>query len=126
VLVPLPPELPAPVAQATPAQVEPTPAQVEPTPAQVELTPALPEPPVRAKVLPKPVKAAGAPGLLPEVARRIERIERSLSKAEAAGEDVSSIRRELAVVRERLKQASPADAERLQFRLIDLETETAP
>jgi len=122
--------------QPTAVVVTPPPKRVEeppsPPPAKVEAPPPAPTPvvavePVKpVKALPKPVKTAAVTGLPTEIARRIERIERNLSKAEAAGDDMSSIRRELTVVRERLKNASAADAERLQFRLIDLESETAP
>lgn len=73
-----------------------------------------------------PPVSASASSLPLEVAQRIERIEKNLIKAEASGDDVSGIRRELTRVRERLKTASPADAERLQFRLMDLELETTP
>ncbi|MBL8939118.1 MAG: serine/threonine protein kinase [Archangium sp.] len=57
---------------------------------------------------------------------QLRRIEANLAQAEARGEDISSLRREVALVRKKLSTASTSDLERLSFRLNDLEAESAP
>ena len=99
------------------------PVEVMPAPVAAPSPTARPRPVVTAA--PVTAKPASRPAASP-LERRLGRIEANLAQAEARGEDVSSMRRELSLVRKKLATASAADLERLAFRLSDLEAESAP
>ncbi|MDX2013282.1 MAG: serine/threonine-protein kinase [Myxococcaceae bacterium] len=67
-----------------------------------------------------------APTARATLEKTLRRIEANLGRAEAQGEDVSSQRREVVLVRKKLATASPDEVERLTFRLGELEAESAP
>lgn len=126
-------------AEPTPAPVHPTPLEASPVPLPAPVKAVVAEPavsvdagvqtavtmPVRPAVVeparPRPL-AAGSPALR----ARIQRLESSLAKAEAAGENVALLRRALEVVKGHERTAVTAEArDSLEVTLSRLESELA-